>query len=893
MLISNQNRDLYGLTNTIDMKYGKWLGLLGLIGFLANPVLAQNVYSSGGYPGVVAPHSFTLAGSKINYYKDNREVSTHVSAPEAFLKRVGANGRMAAPKAQFIVDYTNFTAEARTAFQYAVDIWSTLISSPVPIRIKANWIYDEPNLLGSAGPASYRYNVDGAQKNFAFYPIALAEKIARRQLNDPNDADIVADFNRNNDWYYGIDGKPLKNQTDLVTVVLHELGHALGFIGFFGLVGDNGVYMEAFPSVYDYFLETGQGKRLVTSTKDFPNNSVELKFQLAGYNLYLNGANLKQASAQQIKVWVPYEYTRASSIYHLDEREYPPGNINSLMTPKLALGESIHTPGPLVLQFMTDLEWKTTSVLHDPIKNTEEQKDLVFSTRVISDTTLMPGSVRFFYRKKAPTATDTTFSFVDLTQVGTTNEYRYTMPAAQANGDTWYYFQAQDLLGRSYTNPGKSVAGGQLWNHVFVGPDNLPPTIRYSPSKNAIFSTTVADSLPIYARISDDRSSVASASVEYQINGVSQPPIALRYNPLKINTIEVDSVYAGRIDFPANSLKVGDKITYRIIAQDAARAKNQAVSPASGFYELTVVAQKPVVEQYINTFDASSSAGDFAGYGFSIATPTGFSNPAIHSEHPYRNGSDLLLQTNYEYRLLSPIRIKANPDSATIRFDEIVLVEPGETGSKLGDANFYDYVLVEGSNDNGQTWKPLVDAYSSVDKKEWLTWYNLYLTGGAYNEWNSEAVGTPALYRQRLISLLKPQSAFKAGDQILVRFRLFADQLSYGWGWAIDNLRIQAPPPPVVLGVDPVSAVTFDVYPNPVNNGQLRLQADFSKSIAEVGLTIRNLTGQSLRQQTIKLGGQKLDKRLDVSDLPDGLYFVQLTAGGVVLTKKIIIANGE
>lgn len=205
--------------------------------------------------------------------------------------------------------------------------------------------------------------------------------------------------------------------------------------------------------------------------------------------------------------------------------------------------------------------------------------------------------------------------------------------------------------------------------------------------------------------------------------------------------------------------------------------------PATGSFELTVVQTQATRDQYVNTFPNTSTASDFVGYGFGLATPTGFSDAAIHSEHPYRNGSDYRYQSNYEYVLLAPIRIKSNPDSAMIRFDEIVLVEPGEPGARYTDENFYDYVIVEGSSDNGRTWKPLLDGYDSNSQSDWLAAYNRNLV-----EQNSNTVGTPSLYKSREIPLLGT-GVFQAGNQILVRFRLFADQLAHGWGWAVDNLR--------------------------------------------------------------------------------------------------------
>ncbi|WP_460956225.1 T9SS type A sorting domain-containing protein [Spirosoma litoris] len=881
------------------MNYGKLLVVLFAVRMLLNPVFAQKIGSSTPGAAATYPLSLSIAGTKIKYYKDDRDAFSRVPAPEAFLKRQSSSGRLAPQTAQFIVTYTNFTQEAQKAFQYAVDIWSTLIVSSVPIRIQANWVSDEPNLLGSAGPTSYRYNFDGGQKATAFYPIALAEKIAHKNLNGLNEADIVADFNRNNQWYFGTDGLTPAGQTDMVTVVLHELAHGLGFIGFFNVTdfpGDmnNGQYLAALPSIYDCFIETGGAggpkRRLVTSQDVFPNNSIPLNRQLTGNDLFLNGAVLQQTTGQKLRVHAKSTFSRASSIYHLDEDTYPPGNINSLMTPKLGLAESIHSPGINVLKFFSDLEWKTTSVLHDPIANTEDAKDLVFSTRIISDTTLIAGSMRLVYRKTAPAATDSAATTVSLIRVGTTDTYQYTLPAAQAQGDIWYYFQAQDASGRTFSNPGKQLAGGQIWNHVKIGPDNVPPTIQYAPAKTSIFSTAVADSLPIYARIADDRAGISSAYVDYQINGVSQSALPLSYNRLTIGNYTYDSVYVNRINFPANSLKVGDKITYRIVAQDGSRAKNQTTNPSTGFYQLTVVATKAVRDQYVNTFNDGSTASDFAGYGFTVTTPASFGDGAIHSTHPYPNGTDFQSQSNYDYTLLTPIRIKANPDSAIIRFDEIVLVEPGATGSRLGDSNFYDYVVVEGSSNNGQTWKPLLDAYSANARTEWLTAYNSDLVTGLRSEKNSKAGGFPAMYRRREIPLLNQTTGFKAGDQLLIRFRLFADPLSYGWGWAIDNLFIQTPVP-LILAEGPIREGSFKLYPNPVSNGTMQLEAELLKPTSELGLTISSLTGQPIRQLTLKVNGKQISEQLDVGQLPAGLYLMQLKVGDSIQTKKVIIAK--
>ena len=48
-----------------------------------------------------------------------------------------------------------------------------------------------------------------------------------------------------------------------------------------------------------------------------------------------------------------------------------------------------------------------------------------------------------------------------------------------------------------------------------------------------------------------------------------------------------------------------------------------------------------------------------------------------------------------------------------ISYNELVLVEPGETGSLFGSSGFYDYVILEASKDFGKTWFNLIDGYDS------------------------------------------------------------------------------------------------------------------------------------------------------------------------------------
>jgi len=117
-------------------------------------------------------------------------------------------------------------------------------------------------------------------------------------------------------------------------------------------------------------------------------------------------------------------------------------------------------------------------------------------------------------------------------------------------------------------------------------------------------------------------------------------------------------------------------------------------------------------------------------------------------------------------------------------------------------------VVVEGSYDGGASWVPFEDGYDASADATWLKTFNNYTNGTflgsdgkTYTTSDSKGVGLATMYKKRTIKMLN-SGDFVGGDVILIRFRLFADELTYGWGWAIDNLQIQVPPPPPILATE-------------------------------------------------------------------------------------------
>ena len=133
------------------------------------------------------------------------------------------------------------------AFQEAANIWGELLDSSVEIQIRAffNPLTCTPTsaVLGSAGTITVSADFPGALIPGTWYSAALANRLAGVDLDiDPvtgvNTPEIQAQFNSSlngnpaclggQSWYLGFDNN-FGTNIDLITVLLHEFGHGLGF----------------------------------------------------------------------------------------------------------------------------------------------------------------------------------------------------------------------------------------------------------------------------------------------------------------------------------------------------------------------------------------------------------------------------------------------------------------------------------------------------------------------------------------------------------------------------------------------------------------------------------------------------------------------------------------
>ena len=265
---------------------------------------------------------------------------------------------------------TTIGQQRLNAFQHAANIWGNLVNSPVVIRVEAKFdplsCSTNSAVLGSAGPKTVHRDFAGAPVSNTLYVQAQANSLFGGDLS-PGQNDISATFSstigtpgclQSSGWYYGLDANPPAGTIDFVSVLLHELGHGLGFLT---LVDDGtGAKFSGLDDAFMLHLEDH------TTGKAYPQmtNSERVAASINTGNLHWTGANVEAASGvltagrvgTHVRMFAPNPAQPGSSVSHWDTALSP----NELMEP-IYTGP-LHDVG-LALELFADLGWNVGSTL--------------------------------------------------------------------------------------------------------------------------------------------------------------------------------------------------------------------------------------------------------------------------------------------------------------------------------------------------------------------------------------------------------------------------------------------------------------------------------------------------------------------------------------------------
>jgi hypothetical protein len=422
------------------------------------------------------------------------------------------------------------------------------------------------------------------------------------------------------------------------------------------------------------------------------------------------------------------------------------------------------------------------------------------------------------------------------------------------NTELKYYFFTEDSFLRQYRSPSLRDSTYSM----YIGVDTVSPELTHIPQT---FYLETVDSIGFIVTAKDNLG-MDSVYLEYKLNNGSSQYLTLKDSG--------SDSFRNSLNTRNGFLAGIDSIQYRIFGVDSALVPNTSVIPRTGFFVSRIEHLASVVTSYSTNF--TNAEADFLNDGFVIIKPADFSKFGLHSKHPYESPEDNAKSISYISMLRHPL--KFSESGMLFNFYEVVLVEPGETGSVFGSADFYDYVILEGSKDLGKTWFSLADGYNSTLVPEWLTSYNSSIV-----EQNSTFVGTESMLERHTL-YCRPSDKISAGDTLLVRFRLYSDPYANGWGWVIEDLSIN----PLIDAVEKISTSDVTVYPNP-GSGLIKLIHDREATLSGrlIRYNVFNSSGTLIKNDYISLSPEAV---IDISNNPSGLYIIILYRDDGIATIK-------
>jgi hypothetical protein len=811
----------------------KWTLLVVLMGIAVGNVSGQNYFEKD------------VITSPVNIPVDEVE-KTFIAPPAKFtqLKSAQAN------QTNIEVLYVNFPEQAKQAFEYAVSIWESLISSDVTIKVKAEWKSINGGALALSRPAMFYDNFDGALLADVYYPITLAEKLSDKDFN-PGQPDIICNFSSDYSWYFGTDGNTPTSKYDFVTSVLHELAHGLGISGFIKDENGQGYFgnTQGQPSVYDYFLFNRQNQQ-ISDKSVFPSPSVDLHKQLTSNELKLRSELANNSGNDIGRVFAPSTWNSGGSIYHLHNTTG-----NKLMNAFLYKGAAYHQPETATMKILMEMGWNAPAFEFEELNDIEEICASVPVEIGIND---VESPETFNIELVFSTNYFSTSETVSIPFDSESGKFAGEIPVDFHLGRVQYYINISGDDNKSYTLP----AGAPSKKYAMrIGPDYFAPDVKHNPVKIISENSSSFD----ISAIVDDNLGINSVKVEYRINGLEQAPVTLNNKG--------NDIFEGQISL-LQSLQ-GGKIEYRLVAEDNSSRKNKKLVPSSGFYNVAVFEPFEAVQGYVNNFEEISN--DFTLADFNISWLPGFSNNVLHTHNPYPVSAIEYKKNNLIAQLNYPVVVQPG---GQMTFDEVVLVEPGDEGQNYQDQLFWDYVIVEASKDHGENWLPLTDGYDSGNNMNWVSAFNNNLKSTT-----SEASAQENMFVKRTVNLTG-RTGFEAGDTLIFRFRLASDYSVNGWGWAIDNLEIQQM---YATATDDIIAENkVGVYPNPFRNN-FYVDCSGSSESQNVEIVVTDLYGKTIFRETGIDTFFSPKTRVDLSDVSSGIYLVSISdETGNVSTNKIV-----
>ena len=259
--------------------------------------------------------------------------------------------------ARFIPRYFDVPDSVQKVVETAVDIWGKILISPVPIHLDVYWETMTGNTLASAGSERVYKNFENAPLREVWYPSALADALSGRSVN-ANNPDIVLKINRDAAWNLNYEGPANFRYYDMLSVIIHEIAHGIGFMSSFEASGTRRVKwgVQNLPFIYDHYLADEAGNGLVNH-RFYTNDSESLLKEVTERSIFFK-IDSGAYHLNRPRLHTPTPFSAGASLSHISDRQpVPVDHRDRLMLPTLLPGARYHFPGDGILAILFQMGW--------------------------------------------------------------------------------------------------------------------------------------------------------------------------------------------------------------------------------------------------------------------------------------------------------------------------------------------------------------------------------------------------------------------------------------------------------------------------------------------------------------------------------------------------------
>ena len=304
---------------------------------------------------------------------------------------------------------------------------------------------------------------------------------------------------------------------------------------------------------------------------------------------------------------------------------------------------------------------------------------------------------------------------------------------------------------------------------------------------------------------------------------------------ITINSAQIGEAINDSFDISLNeSIQEGENVIYKYLLNNGLYDEEITVTK---IYGQTQTITEDDSDNYVNHwYDDSEWSNTYEEY---------FSPQTSITDSPYSNYSN---NSEEIIQLIDPINLSGFV-YAEINFDAKWNIESG-----------YDYVQLEISNDNGNSWIPQCGKYTrkGIETHDFALDEPLY--DGNQSQWINETVS--------LTDYLN--------EDIFIRFKLYTDGGLRRDGFYFDNFKIKGISEN--LGISEIEQVIFDIYPNPTGNYiNIRSEVKINK------LEIFDLMGKKL----LEIKKESIN-RVRLPRINSGVYIVKLFSDEGISNHRII-----